>query len=370
MEERAPTDTNERLRAMGLRTPVEQVLLVAARLERGEPLYPLYTAQVSKGEEKPRINKRTALKIKRLWEAGRLKFLFEKPEETVLRGTAALAQALLHAVSIARVPSSRFVPVSPFETVKLERERRKCIIEALPQHDWSVIGIEKAGIEPWMAIHLLKMYDILKDQVDEALLAAESDDTALLSRELVTWYVQLHYMVQFHKDCLPEVPPGSAIAWASSWFAEGVTADNEWLMQLGKNVMRYAIWRGDEHAQAFLERLSPFRQEVLDEIRRNLDKHQRFSSIYKELLATRRVSPPEITRQDYKDEWEKYLNEEAEWVTRFMESALERASHARDLLREYDTSTTPKKEPAPNSPARANKRAQALNTHKRGEKHG
>lgn len=251
----------DRLRSLGLRTDARTVREVVAHLQNGTSLYSMYHG------ESPLVHKRTAEKIRDLYNTGQLAFILQKIEPSALIDrvypflnethkermeretlTENLSQRTASTLlGNARPPTKDFLAYHRME-----------VIDGLPSLDWTVSGLEAAHIPKDEVLPLLSNYDGLHLKR----ITAEVHETRMhgFGRETEKWmadfrgidrYVAIHYLVSFaaqHEDA-----PYSLLEQAATLTAKGILGLDSRLRAAGTNLVRYEVWRGWEYLEAYLE---------------------------------------------------------------------------------------------------------------------
>ncbi|MDA1127250.1 MAG: hypothetical protein O2913_00940 [Chloroflexi bacterium] len=295
---------DQQLRELGLTTPRDTVLQVVAHLSRGGSKYALY--ERPPGEQV--VSKGTAEKIERFLKGGQLNFLRDYLEshrvvsrvfqvfgetdaqrrEREAAEDAELADEVLEALE-GPCPSGAERAAAWDDPLRFARMEAVEAAERLaPETNWSIAGLEAAGVPKDETLGFLVEYDALHLRRVEAEIYAEIDgDRERYMRDFpgIERYLALHYIVEFHRRC-PGAPP-QLVSMAGELVAKGVLASNNRYTSAGEDLVRYEIWRGLEHHQAYfksLERyygtkraLKQFRAQVqraMDDLEEKTDKQK------------------------------------------------------------------------------------------------
>jgi hypothetical protein len=248
-------EINAQLGQIGLRTRFEVVREVVQRLKNGDSLYSMYNSRfVAKG---------TAVKIRKLWDAGKLNFLLDVATEM-----GALVEASADAALAADTPASHHI----WSQIETNRQRILEILPQLPSITWDIEYLEKAGIVAEVALGMMIEIDELfrRDMQGERWPKAD-----------IVRFVELHYSVLFASTNagLDNPAPIELIRFAAHSRAVGMVDDNYFMVRVGNDILRYQVWRGAKHLEAFqsaqvhTSRLARRRsQEINQEIERVLQQ--------------------------------------------------------------------------------------------------
>ena len=215
----------------------------------------------------PIASSHTVLKVKRNLEEGRLGFLVN-PEES-----AKLVMDKMQAPEWeelqAEIDHLETGPVDWASLMDLSGGiwRQRLVAEAAEvlgdQWQWSVGNLENIGLTEDTALEILEEYDEL-----EAARSSSQWSTHSTSRpELRTYlrkfrgferYLSILYLVILMKR-YPE-PLLKYAKPASYLYATGLVAGNVSMSTYGENILRYAIWKGEKHREAYNTSLRPYRK--------------------------------------------------------------------------------------------------------------
>ena len=201
----------DRLFVLGLRKDPETVSSVVAHLSQGKSQYALYKGTYSV------VSKVTARKITRLWKEGKLSFLLdlsqaeksirqafpvlgETDEERRARVATEEEERMRETIASLKVPGPRATDwEDPFRFDRLEavREAEKLV----PQEEWSIAGLEAAGVPQGEVLRLLLEYDALRTKREGAQIGTDprSEDVWRKDFPGIDRYMALHYSVDFQR---------------------------------------------------------------------------------------------------------------------------------------------------------------------------
>ena len=262
-----------RLVKLGLTTDPDTVLQVVAHLSRNGSQYALHQA------DPPIVSKATARKIKRLLDGGRLGFLTdlvltenqlprvfpvigETEEDRLSRERTEGEEQAKEIKEYMTEPDPRISYFlqggekrDPFRHARLESVKRA--EEVMPESEWSVDGLERSGVPEGRVIDILIEYDALRIKRISA--EIESDpppERWMMDFPGVDRYIALHYLVAFQQRC-PNAP-FAMVSIAAELCAKGILGFNNRYVAAGEDIIRYAIWRGEEYRQAYFKSLERY----------------------------------------------------------------------------------------------------------------
>ena len=221
-----PQEATTKLRALGIRMPVETVREAVQRLRNGESIYKLHSGDVHL------VARATARKIKKRLDEGKLGFLFEvQPELEAINTAMERSQEFQHPIH------------EPLDWTTAESMSAKVreLGKDCPDVDWNIESLERLGFPLEEALGLL---------VEHASLEIRRVHWNLSDLQR---FMELHYLVdywamhaqKFHR------PPTEIINLAASAKAKGEIDTNPFLMQTAENMMDFQIWRGARFLEAF-----------------------------------------------------------------------------------------------------------------------
>ena len=286
----------EQLRSIGLRTEARLVLIVVLHIKAGGSLYKLYERTL------PIVSKRTAEKIRRLYEDGKLDFLVEgtRAEQLLERlyPFTDETQGERQSREELRVQEDE---VEILEHLREARPRglevvrdalgnhRIEVMDRLPTVEWNIKGLERANISQPRALKLLAEFDGLNMKRRQSVVTDTDDigkkQTWLADFPGIDRYVALHYLAEFsaaHKNA-----PYRLLDKAATLTAKGSLELDNRLWAAGTNIVRYEIWRGPSYLEAYLEATKSF----LGSKKRRQEFEQQIRSVLQETTSTEEVQP-------------------------------------------------------------------------------
>ncbi|MDA1129645.1 MAG: hypothetical protein O2913_13265 [Chloroflexi bacterium] len=219
------SEATNKLRALGVRTPVEVVGEAVQRLRNGESIYRLHSGVAHL------VARATARKIKKLLDEGKLGFLFEVQPELETADTA-----------IGKSQEFRFLfPSAPLPDGTMADATVRELREYCPDVDWNIESLERLGLPLEEALGLL---------VEHASLQSGKTQWNLSDRRR---FLEIHFFVDYWAmhAWKKHSPPHEIIKLAASAMAKGETDNNPFLMQTAENMMSFQIWRGARFLEAF-----------------------------------------------------------------------------------------------------------------------
>ena len=253
------------LLTLGLRVDPTFAGDVVRRIKKGDSLYSIYT------EDLPLVSKRTAEKIRKLYEQGDLDFLLNNfidpiPLIDQLYPFTQESHEERHRREIAQeredlTDAREWVAAVDIEGGGLSPELdgngyyRMAVIDQLPKFDWNIRGLTSANIPPEFVLKLLSEFDELQFQrVGSQVNTYEEGEGRrqwMGDFSGIDRYVALHFLVKFtaqHAEA-----PYTLLERAATLRSKGVLGSDGRLQAAGVNIVRYEIWRGHDHLEAFLE---------------------------------------------------------------------------------------------------------------------
>ena len=136
---------------------------------------------------------------------------------------------------------------------------KKEIAKKLPHIDWTYAGLEKAGVPQQLILNILYEFDQLDIWHGSN---AEEDMISVSKRGISGFkglerYVSLHYLVSFCESNTEA--PFELLEIAAALTAKGILGLNNGLKAKGCDIVRYQIWRGHSHVEAYFKSLQRFR---------------------------------------------------------------------------------------------------------------
>lgn len=257
----------DRLAQLGLRTDPATVRSVVSHLSQRKSQYALYKGTVAV------VSKVTARKIKRLWEEGKLSFLLDLPlaEKTIRQVFPLLAETdeqrrareeseeqenIREEIEALKVPGARATDWDDpfrFARLKLVRGAEQLVLEA----EWSIAGLEVAGVPQSQVLGLLLEYDALhiKRIVAEIHRSPPSEEW-MMDFPGIDRYMALHYLVDFQRR--HPGAPFEVVSIAADLCAKGILVQNNRYISAGEDLLRYEAWRGPEYQRAYFKALERY----------------------------------------------------------------------------------------------------------------
>lgn len=259
---------------MGLRTPPQTVSKAVELLSSGHRVYSLYAA--SRGKL-PLVAKATAVKIARLLKEGKLSFLLDeaRPSRAISAAYPALDETEAGRVArlqgqeqIAAEEVAEYMAGGDFalrEEARNDPDRfhRYEVLDGLPSVDWTLAGLESAGIPEDKVLGILLEHDELQVRRVGAKITAYGVDSSgkgtserpyALNFPGLERYVALHYLVHFALRVRNrEGVPFALLDKAAKLYAKGVLSYDNRLQAGGEDIVRYEIWRGRDYLEAYFK---------------------------------------------------------------------------------------------------------------------
>ena len=202
--------------------------------------------------------KATAVKVRNLWDQGKLNF--------VLDGTTEIQ-------TMAVASKDADLAGGPPATFSTGWDRLSEIQSEMPVLDWTIEVLERAGFEPKEGLDMITQFDDF--------LWRETADGRRSQSELVK-FVELHYVFSYAlANTVRKYPaPLEWIRFAARSSATGLVDNNQYMKKVAIDVLRYQAWRGRmflrafEAAQAPISRAAKRRnQHTIDELDAMLSSH-------------------------------------------------------------------------------------------------
>jgi hypothetical protein len=193
------------------------------------------------------MSKGLATRLKKLFDQGTLDFVFD---------TIPISKTLETAFELATssdAPQHAFEDFAPTATGRSRVVARTVeLLRTLPPVEWRVSLLEKAGIPTKDALDLMANRDLLLEQLS----------LGKWNHRDLTRLLESHYRAAFAQQELARESgaPPELVAQAALFTSRGVGEGIATLEQLGRDVLRYEIWRGENYLSAFL-RAQRFRVE-------------------------------------------------------------------------------------------------------------
>jgi hypothetical protein len=253
----------EELRKLGITIAPSRVMEIIRHLQAGVSQHALQKIN----NNSPIASSHTVLKVKRNLDEGRLDFLINPKEG------ARLAMDKMQAVEQeelqAEIDQLKTASVDWASLLDLGTGswRRGLVTEAAEllgdQWLWSVGNLEQIGLPEDVALEILEEYDEL-----EAARSSSEFTAEILSRlEPRTYlrkfrgferYLSILYLVilmkRYPKSPLQYVEPASVL------YARGLITGDASMRTFAENILRYAIWKGEKHREAYNKSLRRYRR--------------------------------------------------------------------------------------------------------------
>jgi hypothetical protein len=134
--------------------------------------------------------------------------------------------------------------------------------------------------------------------------------------ETLLSYAELHYFVQFSAE-LPGAP-FDLVGSAAKWVATGIVQRRPALERLGRDVVRYQIWRGKSNLRAFVFTRGRIKKRLLEQAENALAVPQSLP-----------LPPPSADAEE--DPFTKYLREhDPEWTRQWAKRVIDALKEARE----------------------------------------
>jgi len=129
------------------------------------------------------------------------------------------------------------------------------VIRELPQLEWNIQELEAASIPKDRAPRLLAEYDTLKFKSISATINVNGNGEESYIADFAEYerYIMLHCLYDFARQGTNRGAPFSLIEKAAELCAKGIVDIDNRLIAAGEDIIRYEIWRGDEHLKAYFD---------------------------------------------------------------------------------------------------------------------
>jgi len=227
-------EAGKRLKALGLRLPLDTVVTVVQRLGNGDSLYSLFT------EEPPLLSKGAARKIRDMLADGTLNFVLDM-EELPPFWTKSIE--VVEELTVEHEAGFAYAPNTSGLGARRRPDRIRARFEILrpllPLVHWNIGYLETSGVPLEVGLQLLVEHDLLEQQITDA----------KSSHLIIQRFVALHYIVAYYLHA--KNPPYTFIDKAAMSYAKGLIDNNPFLRSAGEGLVRYQVWRGPEFFSAF-----------------------------------------------------------------------------------------------------------------------
>ena len=219
-------DARTQLRGLGIRTPPDTVISVVQRILNKESIY-----RISEGDLAV-VAKKTATKIKKLLEEGKLSFLYEvQPELEAINGARSVAE-----------PSDDLSRFSA-EAASLLGRLGKFSAQYYSGQDLNVELLEALGLSTQESLNILEIRDGFIAKI-ATVDGTTADLQTLISLLYYVYVLRLHSAREHQPN--RDIILSAAQAWAKGWMDGNLV-----LQKLASDVFIYQIWRGPEFLAAY-----------------------------------------------------------------------------------------------------------------------
>jgi len=243
----------QRLKEFNLTTEPWKVKKVVNHLINGGRLSAMYKVKPSI------VSQKTAEKIRDLYENKSLEFMVQ---ELARANEEDNPKAIEEWLTSDAIKGGETILETRDDPLRFARLHMVQVMEdGLTGDDWTIDALESYGIPTDKALELLRTYDITLMDRQNAVINSQRDSktTAYMANfPTIKDYMLVNLIVKYakaHNDApYPYILLGAELTTRGM-----IEADNS-LAQAGNGIIRYSIWRSQEHKDTYLETLNVFRR--------------------------------------------------------------------------------------------------------------